>query len=240
MTPVEATATCSVGDARGHRRRRPASARASSSPGRPVAAFALPELTATARSASSRARSLRDEHRRGEHAGRVKRAALIVVRRVVDEQPDVEAAAGLDARGDAGGAEAGRQAARRRSATWPGRGTQRERKKRRAALTAIPSVSGSPNMRFRFCTACDAGALPEVVDRREDEHLAGARVDVDVDAADVRLAHVAHARRRVDQLDERLVGVARRVAARRRPRASRERHVAGDQLALVERQEVRR
>ena len=62
-----------------------------------------------------------------------------------------------------------------------------------------------------------------------------------VDTADVRVAHVAHARRRCGQLDELLV-------ARRRPRKLRElvaaslargRHVTARPAALVERQQVR-
>ena len=60
-----------------------------------------------------------------------------------------------------------------------------------------------------------------------------------VDAGEVRVAHVAHARRAVDDLDERLVRVARAVALGD-VAGSVDARVAGDQLALVERQQVRR
>ena len=124
---------------------------------------------------------------------------------------------------------------------------QRELKKPASAsrLVAheIPSPSGSPNIRLRFWTACEDGALPEVVDRAEHDHPPGARVAVDGDPADVRLADFSYSGRRRRELDERLSvvgvdiqlldvdGIGRSVGGG---------DVAGDELALVERQQVRR
>ena len=84
---------------------------ASSSPRRPVAAFALPELATTARMPAEPAALLAEQHRRGEHARAREARGADRVRRVGDEQAEVAAARGLEAAGDAGGAEAGRQPA---------------------------------------------------------------------------------------------------------------------------------
>ena len=63
---------------------------ASSSPRRPVAALALPELATTARIASSRQRSCVSSTGAASTPERVKRAALTASGRVADQQPEVE------------------------------------------------------------------------------------------------------------------------------------------------------
>ena len=100
MTPVEATATWSS--------RTPAAIEAapcmraaSSSPRRPVAALALPALATTTRIASSRQRSCVSSTGAASTPERVKRAALVGVGRVGDQQAEVQAAARLQAAGHA-------------------------------------------------------------------------------------------------------------------------------------------
>ena len=67
ITPVEATATRSSGTPAAIAAA-PCMRAASSSPRRPVAALALPELATTARMRVQPAALLREQHRRGEHA----------------------------------------------------------------------------------------------------------------------------------------------------------------------------
>ena len=90
ITPVEATATWSSVARRRPSRRRPASCAASSSPRRPVAALALPELTTTARSASSAQRSRLSSTGRREHARAREARGARRLGRVADEQAEVE------------------------------------------------------------------------------------------------------------------------------------------------------
>ena len=109
-----------------------------------------------------------------------------------------------------GGPEPGRQLGRvelldpgrRRSPSASGRSCVRP------TLIADPSVSGSPSIRFRFWIACAGGPLPEVVDRGEGQHPAAPRRG----ATWTRQRLVSRTSRTpgrlVDQLDERLVGVA--------------------------------
>ena len=94
---------------------------------------------------------------------------------VGDQQPDVERrpSAALDPRGDARGAEALRQPGRRRARARARAAAPSASGRRPRRAHSSPSVSSRPNIRLRFCTACDGGALPQVVDRREDEHPAG-------------------------------------------------------------------
>ena len=77
ITPVEATATCSSWTPAAIAAA-PCMRAASSSPRRPVAAFALPALTTTARSASSRQRSWQSTTGAARTPERVKRAAETV------------------------------------------------------------------------------------------------------------------------------------------------------------------
>ena len=86
----------------------------------------------------------------------------------------------------------------------------------RGALTArCPRSRRSPNIRLRFCTACDEDALPEVVDRGEDEDLAGALVEARVRSGRCSCRARRGRRAAVDELDERLVGVGAREELRR-------------------------
>ena len=121
---------------------------ASSKPRRPVAALALPELATITRSASSRVRSLVSTTGAASTPERVKRAALTQSGERADHQAEVEPARGLEPAGDARGAEARRQVARVVGDVLRASATQRTH--------SSPSVSGRPNIRLRFCTACDA------------------------------------------------------------------------------------
>ena len=242
MTPVEQTATWSSA------RRRP-------SPRRP--ASARPRRARGRRSRRSRCRSCRRPRgaRRGAQRSRVtstgaastpervNRAAL-VVRRVADEQADVERRSRLDARRRRRrrGSPRGSRPRRRRRATCVGRSTQREAKN--AAHGSIPPSRRRPNMRLRFCTACDAAPFQRLSIAPKTKHLAGALVGA---RRGSRQTFVSRTSRTpggaVGELDERLVGVG---AARTSSSSSswstgsRRRDVAGDELALVERQQVRR
>ena len=203
MTPVEATATWSACTPPAMAAA-PCILAASSIPRPPVAAFALPELATTTRSASSRERSRVTSTGAASTPERVKRAALVVVGRVGDEQADVGPAAGLDARRHARGAEAGRQAAGGVLAhpfghLDPARGEE--------GAHSSPTVSSHVEHQVEVLDRLRRGALPQVVDGGEDEDLLRALVHARVDAAEVRVAHVAHAGRPVGQLDERLVRV---------------------------------
>jgi hypothetical protein len=88
-------------------------------------------------------------------------------------------------------------------------------------------------------TTARGGALPQVVNRREDERLVRALVEARVDAAVVRVAHVADAGRAIGELDERLARIGAR-EERVDVDGLAQRAVAGDELALVERQQMRR
>ena len=83
-----------------------------------------------------------------------------------------------------------------------------------------PSASSSPSIRFRFWTACPAAPFQRLSIAAKTS-TRPPRVDVDVDAAEVRVAHLARPGRPVEHLDEPLVAVALRVelAQLRRRRA---------------------
>ena len=102
-----------------------------------------------------------------------------------------------------------------------------------------PSVSGRPNIRFRFWTACDAAPFHRL-------SIAAKTITRPVRASSCNGSGSGSSRARracrraVDELDERLAAYASRTA-RRAPSASvaRRRDVGGDEFALVERHEVR-
>ena len=122
-------------------------------PGPPVAALALPEFAAIARRLSRRQRSRVTSTGAACTPEAVKRIALVVSGRSETTQADVLAAVVLDPGGDARGAEAQRQPALDDLADVVGRvhpAGAEERAHRR------PAVSSRPNIRLRFCTACDA------------------------------------------------------------------------------------
>ena len=120
---------------------------ASSKPRRPVAALALPELATITRSASSRVRSLVSTTGAASTPERVKRAALT---QSGDEQtirPRSSPPEGFSPHAmPAARKPAGRSPGF--SVTWSG--------VCHPATHSSPSVSGRPNIRLRFCTACDA------------------------------------------------------------------------------------
>ena len=122
---------------------------ASSSPRRPVAALALPELATTARMRVEPAALLREQHRRGEHAGAGEARGADRLRRVGDQQPEVEPAGRLEPARHARGAEAGGQ-----PAVELGHVVRQRRPSAMRSVTA-PPLSSRPNIRLRFCTACD-------------------------------------------------------------------------------------
>ena len=104
---------------------------------------------------------------------------------------------------------------------------------------AAPPSRRRPEHQVEVLHRLAGGALPEVVDRGERQHAPGRRLDRRVDAADVGVAHVAHAGRRVGQLDERLAARRRRAKSSRsssaRSAARARRHVAAGEQPLVER-----
>ncbi len=126
---------------------------ASSTPRRPVAALALPELATTARSESSAQRSWHRITGAASTPERVKRAALTVPGVSETSRPRSVPAGRLQAGGDPGRAEALRQPARRVDRML-GKGYPAGRGRRLGHVS--PSLSSRPNIRLRFCTACDA------------------------------------------------------------------------------------
>ena len=90
---------------------------------------------------------LAQHHGRGEHARAREARRAHRLGRIGDEQAEVGAAARLQPAGDAGGAEALRQRVV---------GLGRVLGQRDPAAHASPSLSSRPNIRLRFCTACDA------------------------------------------------------------------------------------
>ena len=130
---------------------------ASSSPRWPVAALAQPEFASTARSALSSAALAGDEHRRGGRAGGGEARGADGPLGVADEQPEVGVAARLDPAGDAGRAEARRAARSRRRARARARARAPSASGRTARLprSCSPARLGQPNIRLRFCTACE-------------------------------------------------------------------------------------
>src|SRR3954447_17843002 len=255
ITPVEATATWSS-------RTPPAIAAApcmraaSSRPRRPVAALALPELTTTTRMASSRVRVWQSTTGAASTPERVNRAALTVSGEATSNPRSSPPDGFRPQAAPAMRKPAGRSPSR--SPTWSGRSSHREWN----PVRGVPrSACARRDPRsWRAGRSCDAfslrpaedevqvldglrgGALPQVVDRREDEHAARARVGVHGDAAEVGVAHLEHADRPVPQLHEGLarVRVVVELAELVGLHVARRGHVAGDQLALGERQQVGR
>ena len=205
MTPVEATATW-VSDTPATMAPAPCIFAAASRPARPVAAFALPALAAIARRAPRSQRSLLvstgAEYARAGEARRARRLGG-----VRHEQADVGLAAGLDPGANPGGAKARGQPgslAHVRGCLDPAGAEEATN-----ALALRPAEH-----QVEVLDGLRGGALPQVVDRREDEHLAGPPVAHGMDAADVGVADLAHPRR--------TTGRARRTARpHRRPRTGR-------------------
>ena len=135
ITPVEPTATCAGS--------RPVSSAASSCiraasrrPAAPVAALALPELTATARSAARSQRSRQSSTGAAWVPERVKRAALVASGESQASSATSRSPLGLmPAATPAARNPAGRPSTSR---TWPGASTQREAKKELVAFTRSP------------------------------------------------------------------------------------------------------
>ena len=223
ITPVEATATWSSGTPAAIAAA-PCMRAASSSPRRPGRRVRVAGVGDDGAQRVQPAALLREQDGRGEHAGagearradgrpaRRRRAARGRARRD-----------GLRPAGHAGRAEAGRGAAAR-SVTWPAARPSASEQGHRQALALV-----EPEHQVEVLDRLRRGALPQVVDRREHDAPAGARVAVHGDPAEVRVAHVEHAGRPEPQLDPRLarVGVVEEVgqlaARRRRARASRSR-----------------
>ena len=156
---------------------------------------------------------------------RVKRAALTQSGAEQTSRPRSSAAGRLEPAGDARRAEARGQVAGVARSRAPGISSQRE-------LTRSPSVSGRSEHQVQVLHGLRRRALPQVVDRREDDDPARPRVLVPRDPAVVGVAHVDHADRAVAQLDERLARVRvveqldQLVLARARATASRSRRRA--------------
>ena len=104
-----------------------------------------------------------------------------------------------------------------------------------------PSVSGRPNITLRFWTACEEVPFQRLSIAESTTTLPVCASAGGEHPAEVRLAHVARAGRRADDLDERLarVGGREQLAQLGVVDRARGRHVAVGQLALVERDEVR-
>ena len=144
---------------------------ASSRPRLPVAAFALPELTTTARSASSRQRVWHSSTGAASTPERVKRAALTVPGSEQTSSPRSGSPDGLIPAAHAGGAEAGGQpAARDARSTRAGRLDPARGERLTQALALV-----APEHHVEVLHRLRGGALPQVVDRREDEDPARAR-----------------------------------------------------------------
>ena len=155
ITPVEQTATWSSGTP-AHIAAAPCIFAASWRPIEPVAAFALPLLTTTARIASRRQRSRVSSTGAAAVPERVNRAALVVCAASLTSRPTSVPPDGL--------IPAATPAARKPSGRHVGIGEQprvlgqrdpaRGERLERGHQTR-PSVSGRPNMRLRFWIACE-------------------------------------------------------------------------------------
>ena len=174
---------------------------ASSSPRRPVAALAQPELASTARSASRRQRSWLSSTGAAGVPVAVKRAALTGRSASQTSSPRSGLPLGLiphatpAARNPAGRPALGpaRARARARASSASERtaaaGRQRSgRPTRRCPRSCQPLRLGQAEHQVQVLDGLRGGALPEVVDRREHDHLAGVRVGGGEHAAEVRLA----------------------------------------------------
>ena len=241
ITPVDATPTCAASTPSASAAAAASRARSRARAGRRRRSSSR-EFATTARR-RSRSRLARHDHRRadarvgGEARGRHR------VRLVADTARPRRAPVGLSpaatpaARKPAGSAAGRARVTCRRRVAPSGSG-------RSSASTSAtrPSVSSEPQHQVEVLHRLAGGALPEVVDRGEHQRAPGGRLHGRVDAADVGVAHVAHAGRPVRQLDERLAGVGVLEAARSSSavRARSRRHVAGREQPLVERQQVRR
>ena len=187
------------------------------------------------RRAASRARQ-RSWHRITGAAStpeRVKRAALTVPGVSETSRPRSVPPLGLR--------PAATPAARKPCGSPPG-GVDRVVGQRHPAAHRQPLRLVAPEHQVEVLHRLRRRALPQVVDRGEHEHAAGAVVAVDGDAAVVGVAHLEHAGRPERDLDPRLalVGLAVEVGQLALAQLDRRRDVARHQLALRERDEVRR
>ena len=168
ISPVEQTATSPRRDAERHAPTRSAVAWVSWKPAGPVQALAPPELRTTASTrpsahapAAVQSTGAALTRLRGEDAGGGLR------RPVVDDERDVEHAAGLQPGGDAGGPEARR------------RGDAHGVRHRRP-IAVRPAVSARPSDEVGVLDRLAGGALDEVVERGDDDGAAAVRVDGDL------------------------------------------------------------
>ena len=245
ITPVDATPTC-AGSIPSASAASPCIARAVSRPRSPSPTFEQPEFATTARSRCEIGLA-RDDHRSaharvgGEARGRHR------LRLVAEQHADVEAL-GLDPGSDARRAEARGQRGRvelastcggRVAPSASGRSVM-ARPRRSPATGPRPSASGRPSIRLRSCTACPAAPFQRLSIAANTSTRPGGRLDGHVDAADVRVAHLAHAGRRVGQLHERLVGVGGLEQLDGLRLRQLRRDVTAGQQALVDGQQVRR
>ena len=212
ITPVEATATCSSCTPGGHRARA-LHARGVLEPAAAGGRVGVAGVGDHGAQAAEAAALLGEQDGRREHAraGEARRAHG--VRRVGDEQAEVEPAGRLEPARDARRAEAGGQAAGQLGDVLGQLDPAR--------LHVSPSLSSRPEHQVEVLDRLRGGALPEVVDRGEDDDAAGPVVAVDGDAAVVGLPHLLHPRRALDDLDPRLAVVGRRRTANAHVRLSR-------------------
>ena len=237
ITPVDATPTWSGSIPRASAAAACA-ARAVSSPRSPSETLALPAFATIARSSSVRA-SLLTATGAPTSALEQKRAAETTSARVAHEHADVQAV-GLDPGGDARRAEARRQRGRVELGRVRGRFDPARAEEGHGACSR-PSASGSPSIRFRSWSACDAAPFQRlsIAANASTRPVAGSTV------AKTRAMLVSRTSRtpgrHVGQLDERLAVVEARVyvgdLGGRQLLAGA--HVATREQALVERHEVR-
>ena len=125
------------------------------------------------------------------------------------------------------------------STTWPGWGTQRELKK--PPLTAVPIPSSKPNIRLRLATACDEVPFHRLSIAANTKSLP-VRSSAWTLIAQTLVSRTSRTPGRAgDELDEGLLVVAARVELLEGVlrEGARRRHVARQQLALIEREQVR-
>ena len=139
---------------------------------------------------------------------------------VADEEADVGLAAALQAAGRAAARKPGASSAGSSSSTSPAAATQRERKNLVVCCARrSPSVSSRPSIRFRFWIAWPEAPFQRLSIAAKTDRAALAD-DRRVDPAEVGVAHVANAGRRLDDLDERLVARSARRTGTQAPAPS--------------------
>ena len=136
---------------------------ASSSPRRPVAALALPELATTARMPVSSQRSCVSRTGAARTPERVKRAALTRLRGVGDEQPEIARPGGLEPARHPGRAEARGQAAGDLGDVLGDA---------RSSATSQPLPLVAAEHQVQVLHGLRRRPLPQVVDRREHDQAA--------------------------------------------------------------------